>query len=157
MDLDGYKKMFVRGKEPMTLKEAAADVRHILNNECPMLPKRGHLNKREYDRRLALRAVCEELEKAFRTAPPWKDYREIIAELEWPYMRRVAGHVYKDIYSGPDGKKLGEADVWFLDMWIAYHNVLLRMPGDIPENPQWIIYRCMMANALKKLEKYRRK
>mgnify|MGYP007013883929 CR=1 FL=1 len=156
MDLEGYRKLFATSKSEMDLNDAAVYIHHLKETIYPMMTK-NRLNAAGYSFRLSCRAVCEEAEQAIMNALPWDDWREIFAELEWKTMRRVVKHSMEDIYSYRDGRKWGEADVWFLDMWRAYHDVFCNMPGGpLPDIGPWRIYHCLMEDISRKLAKYRR-
>lgn len=155
MTLEDYQKMFKGSKSEMTLTEAANYI-HQLKNELPMLPKASRWNHHEYIQRLAQRTACDELEAEMRQAPTWKDYREIFASIEWPFMRKMAKHSMEDIYNGPDGKKRGEADAWIVEMWSAYHDIFLMMPGFVKDDTPWQIREHLLDMVKKKTEKFRR-
>lgn len=156
MDLQTFAKQFTSVKRAMPLNDAADYIRRLRKTEFPMLPKTGHINIPEYDRRLAQRAACDMLEAAFRKAAPWEDYREIIAGFEYPIMQRVCRHIAKGYYSGAYGKKWGEADAWFVDMWMAYHTVFCAMPGSIPDTGVWGMFNHLMLDAERKTRRFRR-
>ena len=157
MDINSFAALFVESKAFMPLNEAVRYIHVLGQEEYPMLPKIWKINRHEYVARLAHRSVCEEVEEAFRNASPWEDYREILAELEWPYLYRIARHSMDDIYDKePNGIKWGEADAWFIEMWIAFHDIFLKFPGYVPDLTQWRMYNMLMRNSCKKLSKYRR-
>lgn len=156
MTKECFMKQFADCKKAMQLNEAADYIHLLLANTLPMLPKMGPLHHERYIRRLAQRTACMELEEAMRSAPPWKDWRVIFAEFEWPYMRRVARHSMDEVYKGPCGKKWGEADAWIVEMWVAYHTIFQLMPGGIPDITPWRIYDNLINHVLKKTARYRR-
>lgn len=155
MTKECFLKQFADGKKKMDLNQAANLIRRMLA-DYPMLPKTGHLNRLEYVHRLAQRTACMELETAMRNASPWEDYREIIADYEWGYMRRAAMHSMEDRWKGPDGKKWGMSDAWIIEMWFAYHDIYRRMPGEIPDITPWRIYDHLIWHIERKTRKYRR-
>lgn len=156
MTKERFLKQFADCKKSMQLDEAANYI-HSLLEVLPMLPKRGPMHHDVYLRRLAQRTACMELEEAMRNAPPWKDWRVIVAEFEWPYMRRAARHSMEGVYRGSDGRKWGEADAWIIEMWTAYHYVFKSMPGTIPDTTPWRIFDCLMDDIYHNTTKYRRK
>ena len=156
MDINGFKKLFADSKRPMNLSQAEMYVRKILHN-LPYLPNYGPFNRHESFHRMAQRTVCMEIAERLHNASPWEDYREIMAELEWPYFQRVARHVFENKYDGPDGERWGSADAWFVEIWYAYHEIFNRMPGTIPDVAPWRMYKSIQAQVLKKTLKYRRK
>lgn len=160
MTKEEFRKQFIQGKQFLPPDEAVGYIHSLLVNEFPMLQKTGYLNRLEYIRRLAQRTACMEIIQAIRGHSPWEDriadYREVIAMFEWGYMRRVGSHSLYDVWSGPDGKKRGEADAWFIEMWRAYYDVYLRMPGNLPDTTAWRMYDNLMIHILHKTVKYRR-
>ena len=152
MDLDSFKALFADSKDELSLSDATDIVAWLKENTFPMFSKTWRVNKDEYSRRLAQRAVCDNLIEEFESAPPWEDYREIFARLEWPYMQRALGHLFDETwYKGPYGKKRWEADGWFLNMWVAFHDVFNKMPGNLPDITPWRSYDCLMNLAREKL------
>ena len=149
MTKEEFRKQFIQGKQYLPPDEAVGYIYSLLVNEFPMLPKTGYLNLLEYIRRLAQRTACMEIIQAIRGHSPWEDriadYREVIAMFE-----------FYDVWSGPDGKKRGEADAWFIEMWRAYYDVYLRMPGNLPDITAWRMYNGLMIHILHKTLKYRR-
>lgn len=157
MTLECFKKQFADAKRKMTLNDAANYIHDLLDESFPLLPKTGHINHAEYVHRLAQRTACMELEEAIRNASPWQDYREIFAELIWPYMHRVVEHILEDRYSESYGKKEGIADAWFVEMWFSYEEIFQQMPGKIPDITPWRRYFTMTGNVASKMERFRRK
>ena len=159
MTLEKYMQQFADAKMAMSLPDAVKFVRYLLTHECDMNQKLrwGKLSRDMWIREKYIRVVCTELERELRNASPWEDYREIMARLEWPYMYRVSKHILEDRYDGPDGEKWREADAWFVEMWMAYHIVFMRMPGFIPDTTPWKIYEVALYNAARKTAKYRGK
>ena len=155
MTVDDYAKVFSDSKCSLTLSKAIQFVHYVRVNECdkPCLLRCSHSI---HIKNKFLRVACAEFEHALRIAPPWEDYREVIARLEWPIMCRVVNHIQNGKYDGPDGEKWIEADVWFVEMWTAYHILFLRMPGYSPENSFWRNYDRKLREARKKTAKYRR-
>lgn len=156
MTKQSFLKQFSDCKKAMQLNEAA-DYIHSLQCLFPMLPKTGLINHQAYLKRLAQRTACMELEEALRNAPPWKDWRVIFAEFEWPYLQRAARNSMNRVYKGPNGQKIGEADAWIVEMWIAYHYIFERMPGQIPDTTTWRIFYQLMNHVDHDVSKYRRK
>lgn len=157
MTLECFKKQFADAKQRMSLNDAANYIHGMLDEYFPYLPKTGHINHVEYVHRLAQRTACMELEKAIRNASPWQDYREIFAELEWPYMRRVLEHLMDGRYSELYGEKEGIADAWFVELWFSIHEIFSRMPGKIPDTTPWRRYWVMIGNVNEKTKRFRRK
>ena len=160
MTKEEFRKQFIQGKRFLPPEQAIGYIQSLLINEFPMLPKKGMLNRLDYVRRLAQRTACMEIVQAIRGFAPWEDriadYREVIAMFEWSYMRRVANHSYEDVWDGPDGRKWGEADAWFVEMWVAYHDIYLKMPGTLPNTTPWRIYDSLIGHIWSKSKKYRR-
>lgn len=159
MTFEKFKQQFADAKMAMSLPDAVKFVRYLLTYECDMNQKLrwGKLSRDMWIREKYIRVACTELERELRNASPWEDYREIIARLVWPYMRRVLSHLVEDRYDGPDGEKWREADAWFVEMWTAYHIVFMRMPGFIPETTPWKIYEIALHSANRNTAKYRGK
>lgn len=156
MTLEGYKKQFADSKNKMTLNDAANYVQRLLQSHYPMLPKTGIINRLEYTHRLACRTACLELIEALHAASPWEDYREIFAELEWPYMQRVVKHAMNHEWDGSCGKKIGKADALFVEMWFAYQEIFRKMPGNIPDITLWKIYNSVVRDVDQKTKIFRR-
>ena len=156
MTLDEYIGMFMESRMPLSTDRVIGYL-HDIRDEHPFMPNCGVFNRKEANHRLYIRSACSIVEKELIKALPWSDYREVLARLEWPYMRRVANHSMNDIYNGPDGEKWGEADAWFLEMWLAYHEIFLSMPGFELNTIQWKMYDNMLKQVCKKLAKYRRR
>lgn len=156
MDLEGFKCRFIYAKKSMPLDQAASFIHHVFDDN-PMLAKSSTFNKLEYNHRLATRTACIELEEAMRNAAPWMDYREIIAEFIWPYMRRILVHINGGWYDGLYGTKWGVADAWFVEMWLAYDGIFRRFPGKIPETTQWRMYDLIINETERCTRNYRRK
>ena len=157
MTLECFKKQFADAKCRLPLDDAADRIHRMKDEIFPILPKTGSVNHEGYIHRMALRTACDELEKVIRGASPWEDYREIFAELEWPYMRRVVGHIVEKRYAEEYGEKEGEADALFVELWFCYHEIFERMPGVIPDTPPWKRYYVVTANVKQTMKKYRRK
>lgn len=157
MTLECFKKQFADSKCKMALNDAADYIHKMRNETFPFLPKTGAINCHEYIHRIAQRTACEELEAAIRKASPWQDYREIFAEFEWPYMRRVLEHIMEGRYSELYGEKEGLADAWFVEMWFSYHEIFQRMPGEIPNTTPWRRFDVMITNVEVKTRRFRRK
>jgi len=157
MTLECFKKQFADTKDKLTLEEAANYVHKILEESLPYLPKVGRINRQAHIHRIAQRTACIELENAIRNASPWQDYREIFAEFEWPYMRRVLEHLQEGRYSELYGEKEGIADAWFVEMWFSYHEIFQCMPGEIPDTTPWRRFSVMAGNVEVKMRRFRRK
>lgn len=155
MDLTQFEKQFMEAKDPMPLNQAATYIRQLREN-YPMLGKTWTFNRLEYNHRLAMQTACEELEDILRNAAPWKDYREIIAECIWPYMRRVLRHKIDGWYDGLYGTKWGIADAWFVELWLAYDEIFRRMPGKIPDTTPWRIFDSLVYQTERVTRNYRR-
>lgn len=156
MTLEGYKKQFADAKNKMTLSDSACYIQKILENQYPFLPKTWKLNRHEYVKRLASRTACLTIIETLQNASPWEDYREIFAELEWPLMRRVVRHSIDGTWEGSCGRKAGEADAWFVEMWFAYQELFRKMPGTIPNIAAWRIYNNMIHDIDQRTKVFRR-
>lgn len=156
MNLDGFKEQFCNSKNAMPLDQAAAYI-HRLSNDYPYMSKALTFNRLEYNHRMAMKTACTEIENAIRKASPWEDYREIIADYEWPYMQRVLKHGNNGLYDGPYGEKWGVADAWFVEMWLAYDEIFRRMPGAIPNTVPWKMFDSLIMQTERSTRKYRRK
>lgn len=156
MDLNGFKRQFTGAKNAMPLSQAADYIHHIYD-EHPMLDKQTTFNRLEYNHRLAIRTACTELENLIRNAAPWVDYREIIAECIWPYMRRILVHKNDRWYDGLYGTKWGVADAWFVEMWLAYDEIFRRLPGKIPDSTPWKMLDSLVYQTERYTRNYRRK
>lgn len=156
MTKQSFLKQFSDSKKFMQMDEAADYIHSLLKN-LPMLPKGGPMHHQAYIQRLARRTACMELEEAMRNAPPWKDWRVVFAEFEWPYMRRAVNHSMNKAYEGSYGCKLKEADAWIVEMWCAYHYIFQSMPGAIPSITSWKIYNCLMDQIYNDMTKCRRR
>jgi hypothetical protein len=115
----------------MTLDEAINFVQDIQSRIFkPVL--RMWNNEAQYRQRVAERIACTELLEALHDAPPWKTYKDILAVKIWTYMKRVTLHGGE--YEGCLGKRVAEADRWYLDNWKAFTTIFeLFSGGEIPK------------------------
>lgn len=156
MNLDGFKELFSNSKNAMPLSQAAEYICRMRDN-YPLMAKGLTFNRLEYNHRLAVNTACTELIDAMRSAAPWQDYREIIADYIWPYMQKVLKHRKDGRYNGPYGEKWGVADAWFVEMWLAYDEIFRRMPGNVPDITQWKMLNGLIHEADIATRKFRRK
>ena len=156
MTLEQFVKMFSESKKEMSLASSEALLKNMLNTEFPMIFCQQHFSRHEYDTRLARRTACMELIRIFHDAPPWEDYRELIAKSEWKCMQRILKHMTSGAYKRKDGEYIGRSDVWFMDMWAAYHYIFTRLPGKIPFITPWKIFNNLLGQTADSIEQYRR-
>lgn len=156
MTLEKFKLMFVDSGQSLDRQEALGRLEEIRLNQCH-LPVPTPFNMKDYHLALAEMTVCQEAEDIIRNSEvPWTDWREVLAEMAYPWMKRVGDHILRDIYSGPDGEKWGEADAWVVDTWTACHDVFIMMNDEPLSGTAWAMYEHFLSTARKKLSKYRR-
>lgn len=135
MNLDQFVARFSVCLPDMTLNEAVITVQDFESRIFKPIMKSWN-NELQYRQRVAERVACAELLEALRDAPPWKTYKDILAIKIWTYMTRVTVHGGK--YEGVLGKKIAEADKWYLDNWKAFTRIFeLFSDGDIPKSYVW--------------------
>lgn len=156
MNLDGFKELFCNSKLAMPLDQAEAYIRK-LRDDYPIMDKNWTINRLEYNHRMAMNTACVELANAIHKAAPWEDYREIIADYEWPFMQRVLKNYNDGRYNGQYGEKIGLADAWIMEMWLAYDEIFHRMPGVIKDTTPWKMLNSLIAQMERNTRKYRRK
>ena len=154
MTKEGFQKLCADSKKPLTLNQAADRI-HALT--LPMMSKSILRDRSEYVARLAQRTACQELERLIRNASPWEDYREIVGAYIWPYIHRIARHLYNRLYEGPDGKRWLKADAWVVELLRATYCIFDQMPGgEIPDIRPWKMFQGVVNEALHKTKHYRR-